>query len=217
MKIIPRAKSWTVEGREYARLTVLGPEFTIKSCRLVVVMCQCGVIKVVRAGEIKRHIILSCGCFHRENQRLVAKTHDSVNEPLYRHWCAMRSRCKCTSDGSYGIYGGRGIGICEEWDDYVKFRSWSHENGYRLGLSIDRIDCNGNYTPSNCRWATHKEQARNRRNNVQLRAFGEEKCIASWAEDHRCSVGETVLRKRVSAGWDLENAITQCYKARRVV
>jgi heme-degrading monooxygenase HmoA len=94
----------------------------------------------------------------------------------------MRERCNTKSSTSYKNYGGRDIKVCSEWDDYPAFRDWANENGYRDGLSIDRINNNGNYEPNNCRWATSKQQARNKRDTVYYEINGETKPIIEWAE-----------------------------------
>lgn len=127
-------------------------------------------------------------------------------ELLMKVWRQMRSRCNDTKDSRYG---GRGIAVCPEWSDYGTFRSWALQAGYREGLSIDRINNDGNYEPGNCRWADRVTQANNRRNQVLLTAFGETKSVAMWARDPRCLVSEVALRLRVSRrGWDHEKAIT---------
>jgi len=127
-------------------------------------------------------------------------------ELLLKVWRQMHSRCNNTEDGRYG---GRGISVCEEWSDYGAFRLWAIESGYAEGLSIDRIDNDGNYQPDNCRWADRITQANNRRSQVLLTAFGETKSVAMWARDPRCLVAETALRLRVvRRGWGHAAAIT---------
>ena len=104
------------------------------------------------------------------------------NERLYTIWRAMRERCRREANIGYSKYGGRGITVCDEWQDYEAFKRWAYENGYQDVLSIDRIDVDGNYCPENCRWATMKEQANNKRNNHVVTYKGETHTVAEWAE-----------------------------------
>ena len=106
---------------------------------------------------------------------------------LYGIWCSMKSRCENKNREKYKDYGARGINVCDEWKDAEKFCKWSLENGYKEGLQIDRIDVNGNYEPSNCRWVTPKVNSRNRRNTVFLTINGETKCVAEWCESIKIS------------------------------
>jgi hypothetical protein len=99
---------------------------------------------------------------------------------IYSRWLHMVKRCTDSTHKDYKDYGGRGITVCEEWLSYDNFYEWAMANGYSEDLTIDRIDVNGNYEPSNCRWATRKEQARNTRKNV----FVDGKCLAEIAEDY---------------------------------
>lgn len=84
---------------------------------------------------------------------------------IYRIWKGMVSRCNCKGQSSYKHYGGRGISVCSEWLNYIPFDKWASENGYSDNLTIDRIDVNGNYEPSNCRWIPMEDQAKNKRNS----------------------------------------------------
>lgn len=126
---------------------------------------------------------------------------------LYRIWRGMKRRCYTDSATGYKQYGGRGIGVCAEWQDFASFRQWSIENGYSDELTIDRIDNDGNYEPDNCRWVTQKEQANNRSNNSLLTAFGECKTLSEWSEDPRCKVQYIALKMRKMNGWTSEAAI----------
>lgn len=104
------------------------------------------------------------------------------NERLYLVWSTMIHRCEDEKREKYKDYGGRGIKVCEEWHDVNCFMDWAFANGYKAGTQLDRIDNDGNYEPSNCRWVTPKENSRNRRNTVYLTIDGETKCVAEWCE-----------------------------------
>lgn len=104
------------------------------------------------------------------------------DKKLYNIWITMLHRCEDVKREKYKDYGGRGISVCEEWHDANVFMDWAFANGYESGLQIDRIDVNGNYEPSNCRWVTPKENSRNRRNTVFLTIDDETKCVAEWCE-----------------------------------
>lgn len=122
-------------------------------------------------------------------------------------WNQMKQRCRNPNDPHYPHYGARGIEV--RWISFTDFAAWSAMNGYQPGLSIDRINNDGSYEPSNCRWADAVTQMRNRSDNRKLTAFGETKCIAEWVEDSRCVVGYTTLVQRaVKSDWPTEQMIT---------
>ena len=103
------------------------------------------------------------------------------NKPWYNSYRCMMSRCYRKKDASYKSYGGRGIAVCEEWHDISVFEKWVNEHPYFEGATLDRIDSNGNYEPSNCRWATMFEQCQNRRNSVLIEYNGERHSLSEWA------------------------------------
>lgn len=103
-------------------------------------------------------------------------------EPWYNSYRCMRSRCYRPKDPSYKYYGGRGIAVCDEWHRFDVFKKWALSNGYSDALTIDRINNDGEYSPSNCRWATPSQQANNRRTNRFVTYNGDTKTVAQWAE-----------------------------------
>ena len=133
--------------------------------------------------------------------------HGLSGSRLYYIWKSMRQRCMNPNCKNYPRYGGRGITIYPEWDDYEKFNEWALSNGYNELLTIDRIDVNGNYEPGNCKWSTSKEQANNRRTNHLLTHNGETHNIREWAAI--MGVSETVIHERLKRGWSIEKTLTQ--------
>lgn len=120
----------------------------------------------------------------------------------------MRERCSNPNRKEWHNYGGRGISVCGEWEDFVVFRDWAQENGYADDLDLDRIDNDGDYEPENCRWVTRSENLRNTRRSAEATAFGETKCIADWVDDDRCVVPDVTLRTRLRRSWHPEDALT---------
>lgn len=129
------------------------------------------------------------------------------NRHLYTVWSDMLSRCRNKNHRQYKDYGGRGITVCQEWKDFPTFREWAFATGYvdgnnREKCTIDRIDVNGNYEPSNCRWANRKEQMNNRRVNVLLTYNGETKTLAQWADT--LGICYSTITSRYCRGWSIE-------------
>lgn len=124
---------------------------------------------------------------------------------LYSVWRSMRRRCNSQSSDCYDRYGGRGIYVCNEWNDYDAFRLWAINNGYKKHLTIDRIDNDGPYSPDNCQWVTNHEQHSNTRRNRLITFRGETKHIAEWAR--QMGIHRSTLRLRLN-NWPLEKAMT---------
>lgn len=130
--------------------------------------------------------------------------HGKAATPEYKSWEGMKSRCNSPTNRAYQNYGARGITVCERW---TKFENFFADMGPRPhGTSIDRIDVNGNYEPSNCRWATNLEQRRNKRNNRKLTFNGESLCITEWAQ--RTGLKRRTIEARLTYGWSVEDALT---------
>lgn len=134
--------------------------------------------------------------------------HNQKNTKLYKVWVGMRARCRNKTDRLYKYYGGRGISVCDLWKEYLPFMVWAYSNGYSENLEIDRIDNDGNYSPENCRIVTSKINNNNKRNNIRIRAFGEEKTAYDWSVDKRCNVKQRLLTERIRLGMPPEKAIT---------
>lgn len=127
---------------------------------------------------------------------------------LYTAWNNMRGRCTNPARPDYEWYGARGITICPEWaDSFQAFMGWALENGYRPNLTLDRIETDGPYSPENCRWATRKEQANNRRSNRLITMDGRTLSIAQWAEE--MGIQTCTLWRRLNNGWPVDRALTE--------
>lgn len=133
--------------------------------------------------------------------------HGLTNHPLYRTWSNAKSRCSDVNAQSYKDYGGRGITVCDEWkDDFQAFYDWAMVNGYKKGLTLERIDNNKGYAPENCKWATMKEQSNNRRNSRYLEFMGKKRTISQWAD--AIGISGDALYHRLKLGWSIERALT---------
>lgn len=197
-------KSPDLEGRKFGRLTVIEKVGMTKHNKVLwKCQCDCGNESIVWTHSLISGHTKSCGCIKIE--RLTK--HGNLHTRIWNIWQTMKRRCKDKTFIGYENYGGRGIKVCEEWQDFIPFYEWSMNNGYRDDLTIDRIDVNGNYEPSNCRWATRAEQSRNKRSNINITYNGETKILKDWAK----SIGmkPSTLRARIiSYGWSIEDALT---------
>lgn len=135
------------------------------------------------------------------------KSHGKQPARLYRIWANMKGRCTNPNADNYHFYGGRGIKVCDEWQDFVPFRDWSVSNGYADNLTLDRINNDGNYEPYNCRWETQLNQCNNTRRNHWLTFRGETHTISEWARI--IGMKADTLERRINAhGWSVEKALT---------
>ena len=125
---------------------------------------------------------------------------------IYNIWRSMRQRCKNPNSVNYKNYGEKGIAVCDEWNDFENFYNWAMENGYQEELTIDRIDVNGNYTPSNCRWISYKQQANNKTNNRLIEFQGEIHTLGEWASITKIKL--PTIWARLKYGWSVEKALT---------
>ena len=197
-----------ITGNKYGRLTVLGFSHSKNRKSYWLCRCTCGKEKVIYGNSLKSGDTTSCGCLGKEHRIESITKHGMKNTRLYRVWGNMLARCYIESSSRYYRYGARGITVCEEWrNDFTTFYEWAMANGYADDLTIDRIDTNGNYEPSNCRWATRKEQMNNYSGNIYLEYNGVRKTVAEWAEETGLNVG--TIRSRLKRGWSAEKTLTE--------
>lgn len=154
-------------GCVFGRLAVQKRVANVGICLMYACDCSCGQSVTVTAASLRNGRTKSCGCLRRENAQSRATTHNGSAEPLHAVWNMMRQRCTNKRNKDYKYYGGRGIQVCLAWTEYSSFRDWAISSGYAQGLTIDRINTNGNYEPQNCRWITIQEQQKNRRSCKQ--------------------------------------------------
>ena len=167
-------------------------------------VCSCPAHKevVVPQTSLKRGNTRSCGCLAIENVR----KHGDSHSPLYRIWAGIRNRCSDVNAPYAENYVLKGVRVADEWQDWLVFKEWALTHGYRKGLTIDRIDNDGNYCPENCRWVTQAEQNRNKSDTIFIEYNGERHCMAEWAR--RVGISDTALARRLRKGWRLESALT---------
>ena len=146
--------------------------------------CDCGGMKITSEDNLKRGHCKSCGCLYEKigGKSKYGTLHGESKTRLYKIWSRMVWHCERPSYKNYADYGGRGIDVCAEWHNFEVFKEWAYKNGYDGTLTIDRIDNGKGYSPDNCRWATRKQQANNRRSNRKIYYNGEERNISEWAD-----------------------------------
>ena len=169
--------------------------------------CDCGCEKAVRGESLRYGTAKSCGCWIRKNLLEINTKHGKTDTKLYGVWSTMKTRCLNPNSVSYKLYGKRGIKVCEEWvNDFQAFYEWAVSTGYHEGLSIDRIDVNGDYEPNNCRWADAETQANNRRNSHIVTLNGESHTIAEWSKI--TGIKSSTLYMRLNKyGYSVEDAL----------
>lgn len=192
-------------GKRFGRLVVLRRCESDKrkwNCQ-----CDCGNKTSVLTSQLTSGKTKSCGCYKKDLDSKRFKKHGDANKSkLYCVWAGMKNRCKNKSHIGYKDYGGKGIRYCEEWEDYSNFKNWAESNGYKEGLTIDRIDNNKNYCPENCRWVDRFVQANNMTKNHLLELDGEKHTIAEWSRI--TGIDQSVIKARVNRlGWSAEKTL----------
>jgi hypothetical protein len=170
-------------------------------------VCDCGNEAIVRSDVLRRGISRSCGCLQKEVISERNKTHGLKrrNKRLYNIWLEIKRRCLNPKATGYERYGGRGITICEEWNNYTSFYNWAMANGYTDDLTIDRKNNDGNYYPENCHWTTMFEQNRNKSNNRCLSLDGKTKIVSDWALE--IGISRRTILRRLEKGFTIGEAL----------
>jgi hypothetical protein len=167
--------------------------------------CDCGVEKIVNGASLRQGRSRGCGCLRNKKLSERATKHGLIKSSLYSHWKAMKARCYNPKNIRYDRYGSRGIKVCDRWLDFNNFYIDLHES-YAEGLTIERIDNNGNYSPENVRWASLKEQARNKSTNRSITFNGETHLEIEW--ETILNIPARLISKRLGRGWPVEEALS---------
>ncbi len=203
---MPKMKDLT--GLKFGRWTVIN--FSHKDEKRIaywLCKCDCGTERIVSGNNLTTGKSVSCGCYRSE---LNSKNHqlgkDKSRTRIYNCWSNMKRRCYNPNNCMYERYGARGVKVCDEWrTNFQNFYQWSLSNGYADNLTIDRIDTNGNYEPSNCRWITNLEQANNKSTNCFIEYKGQTLTLAQWSRE--LNIGYDFLKHRIRNGFTLEEII----------
>ena len=197
-----------MRGLRFGRLVVIDQAGNAKyGGALWRCQCECGNEKIVRGADLRSGHTQSCGCIHSESLSARNEKHGETGSRLYNIWSGMKQRCGDPHASNYQNYGGRGIKVCDEWvNSFEAFRDWALANGYRDGLTIDRKDNDGPYSPENCRWATRKEQSGNRRKLYSITHNGETHTVREWAEI--LGIPADRIRERLKRGLPTEKVLT---------
>lgn len=192
-------------GDKFGFLTITKlPEGSLRNNKVTCV-CECGLYGEYYLNNLRRGTTTSCGCKRSFYAKKARNCHGESTSVLYKKWASMKNRCQNKNAKNYNDYGGRGIRICNEWLEFWSFREWAYKNGYCEGLSIERINVNGNYEPSNCKWVMLEEQARNKRRSVIIEYGGKKQTAAEWARE--LGIGKETITYRHRAGWSDEECL----------
>ena len=201
-------KNAEIIGKKINKLTILSLTkhgyYVYATCK-----CACGNTKEICLSNILSGKQKSCGCLvkYRLKNGLTHLQHGLSKHPLHNTWDKMKARCYNKQDKAYKNYGARGIKMCQEWrNSFINFYNWAIKNGYKPNLSLDRINNNGNYCPTNCRWSTAKQQANNRRTNILITYNNKTQNLLEWSIEK--NIPYQTLRARIKTyGWKIQEAL----------
>lgn len=204
------SKMIDITGQRFGRLVALEKVATTGSTTNACwrCVCDCGKEAVVKGVLLRKGEVRSCGCYKADLNRQQLTKHGKCNTRLAHIWYQMKERCYCKTSTNYKNYGGRGISVCNEWlQDFQAFYDWAMANGYSDDLTIDRINNDGNYEPSNCRWVNAKIQAENRRSSKEF-CVGGIKFLISQSQE-LFGINPKTVWNRLYKGWDIERAVKE--------
>ncbi len=194
------ATKTNLTGKKIGRLIVLSEVFGHKHAgkhRKWLCLCDCGNKREIFQDRLVKGKTVSCGCWQREVTSLRTTTHGRSKTPLYKTWSAMIARCSNNKLPTWADYGGRGISVCDRWLTFENFLADMGDRPF-VGAEIDRVNNDGNYEPSNCRWATRLEQCSNTRANILITIDGRTQNLMQWAID--TGIAYKTLHNRLKAG-----------------
>lgn len=205
-------KKETLVGKKFNRLTVVEvAESRVYPCgtthKCWKCKCDCGNTTIVSQSHLITGQVKSCGCLgdetkHRARKQKQSETHKRIRRILH----GMKDRCYNPNCHSYDNYGGRGIGVCDEWrNDPYSFEQWALSHGYADNLEIDRIDPYKGYSPDNCRWVTHTQQMNNTRSNHFIEYGGKRLSVSDWAR--KLGIDRRTIMRRIAKGLPLEKVL----------
>lgn len=217
----PKRKDFNdITGAKFGIMTILGYAGPVVHAaggrsKYWWVKCECGNVRKISASSLKYDGQQSCGC---QTGAQIAKsntTHGKTGTLEFAIFYVMRDRCNNPNSVMYKDYGGRGIKVCDRWMEHrAGLSNFLADMGPRPSRlhSLDRIDNNKGYSPENCRWATKKEQARNRSNNVFVEFKGKSQCLSAWAEEY--GIHQSTLGSRLGRGWSMDKALSTGIRSR---
>ena len=205
---LPR-KARRITGQKFGRLTAIKPSNLNGGHHISwLFLCDCGAKVEARGAHVWSGRTVSCGCYRTECARSAAKHGHARQGEISKTfvvWNSMLDRCRNKNNHAFARYGGRGISVCKRWGEFKNFLADMGERPSER--SLDRIDNNGNYGPDNCRWATRKEQSRNKKNNRPMEMDGRTKLLCEWIEEY--DANNKLVWSRLKMGWTLKEALTE--------
>lgn len=202
-----------IQGKKFFRWTVISFSHSKRPHNYWTCRCECGTERVVQENSLVTGITKSCGCLRSEKAGRHFIKHASCGQPGYKSWAAMRARCNKVNSFAYKDYGGRGIKVCERWNDFTKF--WEDMGPtWSLGLTLERKDFNGNYEPSNCTWIPRSEQSKNRRGLIFVETDQGRMTVGAAAKIAGVSRG--CMEHRIAAKWPMSEILSRPSYRRRL-